>query len=260
MKECHNFLHPFSVEAVIYHSPCDDGHACAAQFLHMGKPLPMLGMHPKDGVNDELLAFVKDKNVVFVDICFSSNDMTRVAQCAKKVLVLDHHETNEKAMSQFVVNNLHGYFDMNKAGTELTWDYLNFYNKEIPKALKYIALKDTWKHKDNMDAVYFTTAFERPVTWKDWYPYIRGDEQKLQQVIEKGKVVYNYNQSILNTLIQKVAYVTWKNYKVAIVNVPYPFISDLGAMICDQKDATNTCCSHLEQTSRSRRQCFITFS
>jgi oligoribonuclease NrnB/cAMP/cGMP phosphodiesterase (DHH superfamily) len=36
-------------------------------------------------------------------------------------------------------------------------------------------------------------------------------------------------------MMEKVQYTTWRGYRMAIVNVPFPWISDIGAMMCESE-------------------------
>lgn len=61
----------------------------------------------------------------------------------------------------------------------------------------------------------------------------------LDSTIQEGKTIFKYNQSILKTLMEKVQYTKWRVYTIAMINVPFPFISDIGALMCE-KDTKNT--------------------
>lgn len=220
-----------NIDVVIYHSPCADGHAAASLFYHLNPIVEMIGMHPKN----EFIAFdqIYKKNVVLVDIAFSLKTMKEIAACAKNVVVLDHHITNQETLKTLSEPNLECHFVMGKAGVCLAWEYL-YPNRKIPKALHYIGLKDVWQHESNQEAVYFTNAFTCPKTWDEWLPF-HFDSPQVDEMITKGKILYEYNQSILNTLMEKVRYTTYNGYKIAIINVPFPFISDIGALICQKE-------------------------
>jgi nanoRNase/pAp phosphatase (c-di-AMP/oligoRNAs hydrolase) len=234
MEEGRNFLNGERIDVVVHHSPCDDGHAAAALFYYNDKTVLLHGLHPKA----ELLtpAFCKliiDKNVVFVDIAFSAEVMTKAAALARKIIVLDHHVTNRTILENLSLPNLRSVFLMDIAGVRLAWRFINGIcdDSNMPKSLYYIALKDVWQHESNIDALHFTTAFSRPKTWDDWIPFIEG-EIETRRIVEQGRVIYDYQRSVLNTMMEKVEHLTWRGYRIAIVNVPFPWISDIGAMMC----------------------------
>ena len=239
-RDARKFLPQHDVDVVVYHSPCNDGHASAALFYDHINDLTFHGLHPKDALlTPDVCALIKGKNVVFVDIAFSRDTMLEVAKLANRVLVLDHHVTNETCLKSLNVDNMLCIFQMDVPGVFLSWMYL--YARpvsEMPTALYYIGLKDVWKHKDNKAAVYFMTAFERPDTWDGWLPYIR-DESLVPYTIDHGMKISVYNDSVLKTMMEKVQYAKWRGYTIAMVNVPYPWISDIGALMCE-RDPENT--------------------
>ena len=244
MRGAPEFLPKENVDVVIYHSPCNDGHACAALFYHYNPKIMLVGLHPKDIFfsSSDREDLIKDKNVVFTDIAFDKETMTRAASLAKKILILDHHITNKTTLGSIDLENVLPVFVMDLAGVCITWDYL-YPTSRIPAPLYYIGLKDVWKHENDEDALYFTTAFDRPDTLEDWAPYISTTHENhynfTASTIQTGKIIYDYNQSVLKTLMQKVQCTTWRGYQIAMVNVPYPFISDIGAQMCEN-DPKNT--------------------
>lgn len=235
MEQARRFLPSEEVEVVIHHSPCDDGHAAAALFYYnCAKPVVLHGLHPKDELlTPETRALIQGKNVVFVDIAFAPEVMLQVAELAKKVVVLDHHVTNQTSLTDVTHPNLRLVIEMDNPGVSLAWTFLKGQGEAMPKSLYYIGLKDVWKHETIEKAVWFTTAFERPSFWNGWIPYIRDDITN--SVIEKGRVIYDYQRSVLKTMMEKVQYTTWRGYRLAIVNVPFPWISDIGAMMCESE-------------------------
>lgn len=230
------------VDVVIHHSPCDDGHAAAAVFYHQNKDVILFGLHPKDDLfaKEGLTEAIRGKNVVFVDIAFPSVIMIMAASLAAKVVVLDHHTTNQTTLETLSLPNLVSVFTMDVAGVCLAWQFVHGDYRSIPRALYYIGLKDVWKHEENLSAVFFTTAFVRPKTWEGWIPYIEEWCYAVtDETIDKGQVIYEYQKEVIKTMMEKVQTTTWRGYKMAIVNVPFPWISDIGAQMCES-DPVNT--------------------
>jgi nanoRNase/pAp phosphatase (c-di-AMP/oligoRNAs hydrolase) len=235
MQEARRFLADDElIHVVIHHSPCDDGHAAAALFYEYDSSIRLIGVHPKDDLLalEGLRETITGKNVIFVDIAFSAEVMTAVAALAHKVVVLDHHVTNQNTLENLHIYNLRAVFLMDIAGVRLAWRFLyGDDERDMPKALYYIALKDVWQHEHIPEAFYFASAFTRPTTWDDWLSYIN-DEERTERTVQLGHVIHSYQQSVLNTMMEKVEYLSWRGYRIAIVNVPYPWISDMGALMC----------------------------
>lgn len=232
MDAARDFLAGEHVDVVIHHSPCDDGHAAAALFYHRNPTVILHGLHPKDELlTPETRAMIQGKNVVFVDIAFSRDVMTEAATIARKIVILDHHITNQTALENFALPNLRTVFVMDFAGCCLAWRFLHE-GEAIPAPIWFIGLKDVWRHENVPQALYFTTAFVRPISWEGWIPYLT-DPSLTERTIEQGRVIYEYQRSVLKTMMEKVEYTTWRGYRMAIVNVPFPWISDIGAMMCE---------------------------
>jgi uncharacterized protein len=233
MQGARDFIGNERIDIVVHHSPCDDGHGAASLFYHNDKTVTLHGIHPKDDLlTPAFHEMMIGKNVVFVDIAFSVDVITRVAKVANKVIVLDHHITNQP-LQHMKLYNFRPVIIMDVPGVWLAWQFLHGEEEPIPKALEYIGLKDVWKHENVPNAVHFTTAFIRPDTWDGWIPYIEGIDYITNQIIEKGKIIYDYQRSILKTMMEKTQITNWRGYRIAIINVPFPWISDIGAMLCE---------------------------
>lgn len=160
-----------------------------------------------------------------VDICVSVTEMNILSSIAAGVMVLDHHMTNAAAFADQSWPNVDLYFEMDTPGCWLAHRFVHGFGAALPKALR-----DVWKHKEVLEAVYFTSAFECPKTWADWIPYLMHDNFADMEI--KGKILYDYQQSVLKTMSNAAQYTTWRGYRMAIVNVPYPWISDIGDLLC----------------------------
>lgn len=216
------------IDVLIYHSPCNDGHAAAALFKYVyPKDVTFIGLHPKD----KLSVFdLVNKNVLLVDICFSAEAMTSAAIVARKILVLDHHISNKETMQHLNLPNLRCTFKMDYPGVWLMWDFLKPNEYPMPAAFRYIGLRDIWQHESDPNALYFTTAFVCPKSWPEWEPYIHGGAI-VDDTINRGKIIYEYQQSVLQIMMQQVEYSTWRTYRIAMVNCVYPWTSDIGHLM-----------------------------
>lgn len=236
MKGIQEFLPASAVEVVVYHSPCNDGHAAAAQFYYLcdSNSISFIGIHPKDDLlTPENIKQLTGKHVVFVDVCFSPDTMTKVSGLVKKAIVLDHHITNQEATFPDDLENIKFHFEMGTPGCYMAWSYLtkSLYGETctMPKAIEYIGLYDVYQHKKNPETVYFNVAFTRPASLHDWDRFLRSDEET-EKVVAKGMLLYDYKQSVLDTMLEKAE---WHGDFV-IINGVYPWINELGEMLCEK--------------------------
>lgn len=135
-------------DLVIYHSECFDGLASAWVYrkyfdskyvlketlylpLTYGKPLVI----PPGRA---------DREVLIVDCCPSPDIIETLKSTSKRVVVLDHHETNQTLISK--LQGIESVFDMSRSGCQITWDYF-FPGEPRPKIINYIGDRDLWTHK-----------------------------------------------------------------------------------------------------------------
>jgi nanoRNase/pAp phosphatase (c-di-AMP/oligoRNAs hydrolase) len=127
---------------VIYHKGCPDGSAGAwiynliiEKFIcdkvcktgalkndESAEFIPMVaGKYPKELLN------VPDKNVLMIDVCPSRNEIETISKTAKKLVILDHHESNEREVEGLMLPNVEIIFDMKRSGCQIAWDYFKDY-------------------------------------------------------------------------------------------------------------------------------------
>lgn len=78
-------------------------------------------------------------DVFIVDFSFAREDLLRMHEQAKSLIVIDHHKTAQAALAglDFCI------FDMDKAGCILTWEYL-FPKTPPPELFYYLQDRDLW--------------------------------------------------------------------------------------------------------------------
>lgn len=100
-----------TVNTVIFHHPCSDGMMSAAiayrwysnQYYEdpadKGKPKKWVEnvVFKGCGYNDKFLPDVKDRVVLVFDFSFENKKLMQLLKTAKEILVVDHHDTAEKA-------------------------------------------------------------------------------------------------------------------------------------------------------------------
>lgn len=126
---------------VITHGSCMDGLGAAwamslflpahAEFVegHYGNP-------PAD---------VEGKVVILTDFSYKRAVLEDLARKAKRLIVLDHHDSAEKDL----VDLPYAYFDQTRSGARLAWDYVSQMKDMpvilVPPVLAYIEDRDLWK-------------------------------------------------------------------------------------------------------------------
>ena len=135
----------------VYHAACPDGFGAA---WATWKAWEGDGEFIARGHYDRLSPHrVADSLLLFVDIAPGVDELRGLAEQADRVVVLDHHITNQKKFSTEpeLVASLEDegheiHFDMSHSGAVLTWRYL-FPDAREPDLLRYIEDQDIWAWK-----------------------------------------------------------------------------------------------------------------
>lgn len=221
-------------DIIIYHSPCNDGHAAAAILRLLNDKAIMVPLSP----GGALPSLPDGKRIIMVDVCVSAEQMDQLAASAAHVLVLDHHATNADAFRGKEWPNVTLHFEMDTPGCWLAWRYV-MGDTSLPDAIHYIGLRDVWKHESDTDALHFTTAFVAPATFDEWGFYLeKPRNRRVDDTIAQGAAVVEFKRTLLQTMAEKAEFVTWNNLRVAVINAPHPFTSDIGNLLCKCKEPT----------------------
>jgi len=148
--------------------------------------------------------------------------MIELNDIASHFVILDHHETSREAL----INLDFATFDMNKSGCVMVWDFF-FPNDNIPDFLRYIGLRDIWKHKDVPDALYFTTAFPGIQTFEEYNKYYI-DSNLVSETVKNGSIQHDYMMGIVKQVSSRPYSCVWHNHPTKVVNIGYPLSSNVG--------------------------------
>ena len=148
-------------DCVIFHYPCSDGLSSAfvvkKWYEENGKNIELI---PKMINNDTIDTILYEgKNVLMVDIV--TCDFEEIKKKAKNLVILDHHKTNQDKL----IDIDYAYFDMNKSGVGITWEYFHG-SEEMPKFLLCIQDRDIWTNKIQ-ESNSFCTGFANMVNMED---------------------------------------------------------------------------------------------
>lgn len=155
-----------------YHCPCSDGIIAAwSSYLYCDN-IELKGIRPtyKKYNKDNL----KNKKIVFVDICPLISEFDKILLEVDKIVLLDHHKTNyetyqskkflDKYNSEIKSGKLEIIIDMKRSGCQIAWDYFTYITDENkyrwinltntihdgtkrPWFINYVADADLWTWK-----------------------------------------------------------------------------------------------------------------
>jgi oligoribonuclease NrnB/cAMP/cGMP phosphodiesterase (DHH superfamily) len=217
---------------VIYHAPCVDGFG--ARFIAES--------HARSsGYECEYLGFpasapapieqCKGKRVLIVDIAWSRSALEQIHAIAAQLVVLDHHDTNRQELETLPYCR----FDLTKSGIMLAWEH--FYpDNIIPAWLYYLALRDLWKHKENVNAEAFCAAFENHNQTWEYFSQINNNPGRWTDMIREGQAILRYEAKLYEQLAKAAETRHWTiggyTYRALVINQGHPFTSELGNQLC----------------------------
>lgn len=206
------------IDVVIYHYPCMDGLAAFWVARHYNFKRPIVGI-PK--AIDQILLdeeIYAGKNVLMVDIV--TCDYLTILEKAKALVILDHHKTSQERLKTLST----AYFDMNKSGVGLAWEYFYTSNAVFPPFLAYIQERDLFSFtlpdskEFNAGLMSYMEAhcsdIESRLCILDglWKSQWRG-ENPLQEFITLGKFISASRNAINKRIADKVI-----SYTIALPN------------------------------------------
>ncbi|MFD3303928.1 DHH family phosphoesterase [Alteromonas macleodii] len=205
----------------IYHGSCPDGFGAALAvklyFDELNQECEFHAAHHGDTTPD-----VSGKNVIMVDFAYKRAAMIEIKKQAKELIVLDHHETAEKAL-----HDIDGcIFDMTRSGAVMAWEHFHP-NKTIPMLFLYIQDKDLYQWK-----LPYSRAFSAGLRLLDFDFELWGsliDDNALPPLIEKGRIIEEYNSALVKSATKPNKYrlIELAGHTVPILNATN-LISDIG--------------------------------
>lgn len=226
----------------LYHKDCIDGyasawvvgHACGFEnvefvAVNYGDPLPPLA----------------GRQVYIVDFSFDPADMPgdtlKEMAKAKRVVMLDHHETAYENWKDVpLLDHWTFRYEPSMSGVGVTWRWLFGGNKPMPMALQLIQDRDLWKFELKLSREFHAVAVSEGLLLKtpsedSWLTrmidsgvsderwYVRNDLIRLE-----GTAIIREQKNFIQTLLQRATLVNFRGYEVPVCNVPYDLRSDAG--------------------------------
>lgn len=226
---------------VIYHANCSDGF-CAAWLLYRDDPSSEFfpahyGTEPPDCAG---------RNVVIADFSYPRATILKIMQEALSVVVLDHHKTAvlelEGIVSEFVQSRSCRfgevtpivYFDMNKSGGRLTWDYLlrsrparYWSNRPRPWLVDYTEDRDLWCWKLPQSREVNAAIRSYPLTFDQWSMMAENDPASF---VSAGAAILRREKQIVADHVKQAVEATIGGHAVKVVNATVLFSEIAGEL------------------------------
>ncbi|WP_319499291.1 DHHA1 domain-containing protein [uncultured Cohaesibacter sp.] len=237
----------YKPDLVIYHDNCDDGYA-AAMVCNMRWPSVKFFAtnYGRDNVKDYHVA---DKHVLIVDFSFPAEQLSRMADLAASVLVLDHHKSAKEALSslpQVTRPTPDGWsahmndcreaghsallieFDMERSGARMAWDFC-YHDLNAPMFIKLIEDRDLWRFSYPLTAPFCTYLRSVARNFTDWQRVKEELELYPARVEEKATAAHDFKTELVNRIADCAVIRRFDKWDdVAVIECcPYELVSDV---------------------------------
>lgn len=236
IKAAQAYIHPSKIDCVIYHHPCHDGSGAAlAAWAARGDSITYLPLNYLKPFTEEQL---RNKNVILIDVSFKREQLQRVRALAKKVMVLDHHDSAEKELA----GEEGCFFYMHNSGAILSWHYFHGLDTPAPMFLQLIEDRDLWRWqmRELSEPLYYGLAKRHAEPdYTQYIPYLQA--VALDDLIAYGRQLTASNQQwcaetalAAKLCLFKVPGTTQVYNIVGLEVKDNKLISELGDYLCHQ--------------------------
>ena len=216
---------------ILYHAGCDDGFGAAyAIWLKHGSQAEYIPVQ----YGQDFPAVSPGEAVYVVDFSYPRDILQSVAEKCD-LIVLDHHKT---AMDE-LENLPFAYFDMNKSGAVLAWEYFHP-NDPIPMLLAYVQDYDLWTKK--------LPHTEENKAWRGSFPRTFSAWQEMDQAVSlddiwktQGEAILRSEQMHIKRRVAQAFEVTIDNHVILAVNETQHFSEVAGELAKDTRYPFGAC-------------------
>jgi oligoribonuclease NrnB/cAMP/cGMP phosphodiesterase (DHH superfamily) len=243
---------PQQTDFCLYHNDMD-GRCAAAVVRHaLGQDVHL---HPTDyGENLPWKTIEESRRVVVVDFSLPLEDMLRIQEHTDLIWI-DHHKTAITQLSS--LEGVSGIRDVGEAACVLAWKYF-FPDLPVPEAVLYIGDRDIWRFAYEQTKSFSEGLFQEhthPANDRIWKPLMEGDQDLIQRLTERGKILLDARLRRLELTIRHHAFeISFEGYRALAINQRCS--GDLGELIRRQGYEIGYC--YYEDLQNDRLMTFVT--
>ncbi len=199
---------------VLYHNDCFDGFGGAwAAWKKFGTAATYIGLEHQEDPPKGL----RGKILYFIDFTYPESIMRKIIKDAKRVIVLDHHKSNEKATKLASEYR----FSLGHSGCMLAWQYFHA-EKRAPRLLTWIQDHDlfTMKISHTRELISYLGTLDHD--FRIWSAFA----QKLEiaatrkKIIETGSTLLKARQTMIARTLPYAMPVLFEGYRTLAINSP----------------------------------------
>jgi oligoribonuclease NrnB/cAMP/cGMP phosphodiesterase (DHH superfamily) len=215
---------------VIYHDQCRDGFGSAyAAWKKFGDTASYIPRKTQQPVPDGLV----DKELYILDYSYGKEDLDRLVETNRSVLVIDHHESARAAVTAFPDN----IFDINRSGAVLSWQYFHP-GTEVPPLLLYVEDHDIWNfalpHHREFNAALgeYSQDFE---TWDQLNKNFT-DKDLFDSFIRHGAIIAGFEDKLIRKIFAFRERAEFEGHEIYVLNAERVYRSILGHMLATRNE------------------------
>lgn len=198
---------------IIYHKRCPDGFGAAyAAWKKFGDTADY---HPA-GYGDSLPEGLAGKEVYVLDFIYEQEGaMAELAREAKRLAVLDHHESS-RALVEAVPEHI---FDNDRSGASIAWSYFHP-DAPQPRLMRYLEDGDLYRFSLPETRGLFTYLITEPYDFSVWdeIAHTLDDDNARPDLLEKAATYDEYYEKLCAIAVEAAKKVRFEDYECYFAN------------------------------------------
>ena len=222
----------------IYHADCADGFA-AAWVVRKALGIDTTNFHPANYGDEAPMELVGEgDDIMIVDFSYPEEELRKLSSVAGSVMIIDHHESAERRLEKFTpeafdrpedMRNVRAWFDMDRSGAMMTWDFF-FPGKKPPALLSTIQDRDLWRWELHDTAEVMEAVFSYEYDFEFWDRLMNTPHSELRR---EGAALLRRKEKDINDLLPRLVQVfEIGGIAVPAVNMSRTYRSEAGNKLC----------------------------
>lgn len=197
---------------VLYHGKCPDGFGAAyAAWKKFGDSAEYLPVNYGDAPPEGL----EGREVYIVDFCYeSSEQMDALQKMTKRLVVLDHHESN-KVRVESVAEHV---YDASRTGATIAWSYFHP-GSPLPRLMTYLEDGDLYRYALPETRDIFSYLLVLPFDFLQWDKLVSELENDAgrAEILKKASAYTEFFNAFARMSVERAKKVRFEGYEVYFV-------------------------------------------
>lgn len=238
----------------IFHANCLDGFASrfVVETYYKDEADTTIAVTAATHGQDPPYTEAAGKDVVIVDFSYPKEQILKLAEVAKSVLVLDYHLTSEAELAGFIPlsrhttvdianqgtpmgaypHNIRVLFNMDRSGVGIAWGYY-FPDEFMPRMFQHVQDRDLWIFGLKLSKEVCAALHLYPRDYDTWTMLLKAG---CDDLIREGTVlVKSFDQNVKTLIRTGKFYINVCGYEVPILNVPPMYASEAGHIMSERE-------------------------